>query len=175
MNNRAIKTEYLDGLKKKIATNISRLEKGVNQVKDIKDPFNQDMNIQLNSDISGKMEGNPKLGCILSIENKHGNYERWNFYMTIEFKYSLSKDKWEYKSHYLGFDYEKDRDEVYNDIWKKAYNMPLKMFFKKKTIQECMEICAKMIEGVKDGNDISLLYKNEQNLYNQIVIEGDFK
>lgn len=175
MNNRAIKTEYLDGLRKKIATNISRLEKGINQIQDIKDPFNQDMNIQLDSDISGKMDGNPKLGCTLSIENKHRLYDRWNFYMTFDFKYSLSKDKWEYKSHYLGFDYQKDSDAVYNDIWNKAYNMPLKMFFKKKTLQECLEVCAKIIEGVKDGDDISLLYKNEQNLYNQIVIEGDFK
>lgn len=175
MNNISFRTDYLEGIKKKFATNISRIEKGISQVNAIKDPFNQDMNIQLNTNLSGKFDGNPKLGVILSIENKHGRYDRWNFYMTIEFKYSLSKDKWEYKSHYLGFDYQRDRDEVYNDLWKKAYNMPLKMFFKKKTLQECLEVCAKMIEGVKDVNDISLLYKNEQNLYNQIVIEGDFK
>ena len=175
MNNRAIKTEYIEGLKKKIATNISRLEKGINQIQNIKDPFNDDLNIRLDSDISGKMDGNPKLGCTLSIENKHGLYERWNFYMTFDFKYSLSKDKWEYKSHYLGFDYQRDKDESYNDIWNKAYNMNLKMLFKKKTLQECLEVCAKMIDGVKSGDDINLLYKNELNLYNQIVIEGDFK
>lgn len=148
--------------------NIAKIEEVSSKFNEITDPFNTPLLAELNLHMNGKIDGRPKVWAELRIRDNV-----YKFQYVFEFRYSLAKKNWKFGSVQLSY-YRHYYGSI-REVWEKIQHFDYETLFKKKTLQEDINIVNELIQGVKGEDDLSLLYKNLVSISAAEKIKGDFK
>lgn len=151
--------------------NIAKIEEVSSKFNEITDPFkNTTLLTELNLQMSGKIDGRPKIWADLRFRDA-----AYQFSFVFEFRYSLSKKNWKFGAVQLYYNRNWNEKEGMRELWEKIQHFDYAPLFKKKTLQEDINLVNELIEGVEGEKDISLLYKNLVSVSAAEKIKGDFK
>lgn len=161
--------------KKKVLDNIAKIEDVSASFDKMVNPFTKTtLLIESNLGLSGKIDGKPKVYSELVIRDS--NYK---LYMRFTFRYILSRKNWKFGDFEVNYSRgnwwtSQPSDEIYKALWQKVKDFDYEGLFKKKNLQECWNILADCITGVKGEEELSLFYKNLINASATDKIKGDF-
>lgn len=151
--------------------NIAKIEEVSSKFNEITDPFKTTTLLtELGLHMNGKIDGRPKVYAELRIRDS-----AYQFSYVFEFRYSLAKKNWKFGSVQLYFNRSWSYNDSIREVWEKIQHFDYDTLFKKKTLQEDINIVNELIEGVKGEKDLSLLYKNLVSVSAAEKIKGDFK
>lgn len=156
--------------KKVVMDNIAKIEEVSSKFNEITDPFNTPLLTELNLHMNGKIDGRPKVWAELRIRDAS-----YKFQYVFEFRYSLAKKNWKFGSVQVSYDRNWNYNDSIREVWEKIQYFDYETLFKKKTLQEDLNIVNELIEGVTGIKDLSLLYKNLVSISAAEKIKGDFK
>ena len=148
--------------------NIAKIEEVSSKFNEITDPFNTPLLTELNLHMNGKIDGRPKVYAELRMRDAS-----YKFQYVFEFRYSLAKKNWKFGSVQLS--YNRHYYDSMREVWEKIQHFDYETLFKKKTLQEDLQIVNDLIQGVKSEDELSLLYKNLVSISAAEKIKGDFK
>lgn len=148
--------------------NIAKIEEVSSKFNEITDPFNTPLLTELNLHMNGKIDGRPKVYAELRMRDAS-----YKFQYVFEFRYSLAKKNWKFGSVQLS--YNRHYYDSMREVWEKIQHFDYETLFKKKTLQEDLQIVNDLIQGVKSEDELSLLYKNLVSISAADKIKGDFK
>lgn len=154
--------------KKVVMENIAKIEEVSSKFNEITDPFNTPLLTELNLHMNGKIDGRPKVYAELRMRDAS-----YKFQYVFEFRYSLAKKNWKFGSVQLS--YNRHYYDSMREVWEKIQHFDYETLFKKKTLQEDLQIVNDLIQGVKSEDELSLLYKNLVSISAADKIKGDFK
>lgn len=154
--------------------NIDKIEAVSADFDKIENPFTKtSLVIEGSLGMTGKIDGKPKVYSVLAIRDS--NYK---LNMRFTFRYILSRKNWKFDDFEINYSRTwwnaKPEDEIYKALWQKVKDFDFEGLFKKKNLQECWNILAECIVGVKGEEELSLFYKNLINASATDKIKGDF-
>lgn len=154
--------------------NISKIEAVRAYFDKIENPFTKtSLFIESSLGMNGKIDGRPKIYSVLNIRDY--NYK---LNMRFTFRYILSRKSWKFGDFEINYSRTwwnaKPEDEIYKALWQKVKDFDFEGLFKKKNLQECWNILAECIVGVKGEEELSLFHKNLINASATDKIKGDF-
>lgn len=154
--------------------NIAKIEAVSADFDKIENPFTKtSLFIEGSLGMTGKIDGKPKVYSVLAIRDS--NYK---LNMRFTFRYILSRKSWKFEDFEINYSRTwwnaKPEDEIYKALWQKVKDFDFEGLFKKKNLQECWNILAECIVGVKGEEELSLFYKNLINASATDKIKGDF-
>lgn len=154
--------------------NIDKIEAVSADFDKIENPFTKtSLVIEGSLGMTGKIDGKPKVYSVLAIRDS--NYK---LNMRFTFRYILSRKNWKFGDFEINYSRTwwnaKPEDEIYKALWQKVKDFDFEGLFKKKNLQECWNILAECIVGVKGEEELSLFYKNLINASATDKIKGDF-
>ena len=94
---------------------------------------------------------------------------------TFEFRYSLARKNWKFGTVQLYYNRTWNEKEGMREIWEKIQHFDYEPLFKKKSLQEDINLVNELMTGVNGDKDLSLLYKNLVSISAAEKIKGDFK
>ena len=151
--------------------NIAKIEEVNSKFNEITDPFkNTPLLTELGLHMNGKIDGRPKVYAELRIRDS-----AYQLSYVFEFRYSLARKNWKFGSVQLYFNRSWSYDDNIREVWEKIQHFDYETLFKKKSLQEDIQIVNEVIEGVTGEKDLSLLYKNLVSVGAAEKIKGDFK
>lgn len=156
--------------KKVVMDNIAKIEEVNSKFNEITDPFNTPLLTELNLHMMGKIDGRPKVYAELRIRDA-----AYKFQYVFEFRYSLAKKNWKFGSVQLYYNRNWSYYDSIREVWEKIQHFDYETLFKKKSLQEDLQIVNDLIQGVKGEEELSLLYKNLVSVSAAEKIKGDFK
>ena len=160
----------ISSTKKVVMDNIAKIEEVSSKFNEITDPFNTPLLAELNLHMNGKIDGRPKIWADLRFRDA-----AYQFSYVFEFRYSLARKNWKFGTVQLYYNRTWNEKEGMREIWEKIQHFDYETLFKKKTLQEDINIVNELIQGVKGEDELSLLYKNLVSISAAEKIKGDFK
>ena len=154
--------------------NIAKIEDVSASFDKLVNPFtNTPLLIESRLSMNGKIDGRPKIYSVLVI--KDASYK---LHMSFTFRYSLARKNWKFGDFEINYSRNwwnaQPADEIYKALWQKVKDFDFEGLFKKKNLQECWNILAECITGVKGEEELSLFHKNLINVSATDKIKGDF-